>query len=209
MIEASFACATRLFGLAFKPLDVALYHPDCRAWEVTRGGEHVAVFIGDYFARGSKRSGAWCSAMRGQAKTPKVQGPVVIDVCNFAKGDPALLSYDDARTLFHEFGHALIDVLGLPIFGQEEDAADVLSALMIGELEVEKCCGGRRIQPVQGVEQSHRLVHPTFQNSRNRIEQCRRIRNAHNAGEHCAQGKHDPLDQSNSVRGSMPKAPGG
>ena len=111
MIEASFACASRLFGLEFKPLDVPLYHADCRAWEVTRGGEHVAVFIGDYFARGSKRSGAWCSAMRGQAKFPKVQGPVVINVCNFAKGDPALLSYDDARTLFHEFGHALHQML--------------------------------------------------------------------------------------------------
>ncbi|MDO6726183.1 M3 family metallopeptidase [Cognatishimia sp. 1_MG-2023] len=111
MIEASFACATRLFGLEFKPLDVPLYHEDCRAWEVTRGGEHVAVFIGDYFARGSKRSGAWCSAMRSQAKFPKVQGPVVINVCNFAKSDPALLSYDDARTLFHEFGHALHQML--------------------------------------------------------------------------------------------------
>ena len=111
MIEASFACANRLFGLEFAPLDVPLYHPDCRAWEVTRDGEHVAVFIGDYFARGSKRSGAWCSAMRGQAKMPKVQGPVVINVCNFAKGDPALLSYDDARTLFHEFGHALHQML--------------------------------------------------------------------------------------------------
>ena len=111
MIEASFACANRLFGLEFAPLDVPLYHPDCRAWEVTRDGEHIAVFIGDYFARGSKRSGAWCSAMRGQAKMPKVQGPVVINVCNFAKGDPALLSYDDARTLFHEFGHALHQML--------------------------------------------------------------------------------------------------
>jgi len=111
MIEASFACANRLFGLEFKPLDIPLYHPDCRAWEVTRNGEHVAVFIGDYFARGSKRSGAWCSAMRAQAKFPKVQAPVVINVCNFAKGDPALLSYDDARTLFHEFGHALHQML--------------------------------------------------------------------------------------------------
>ncbi len=111
MIEASFACATRLFGLEFKPLDVPLYHADCRAWEVTRKGAHVAVFIGDYFARGSKRSGAWCSAMRSQAKFPKVQSPVVINVCNFAKGDPALLSYDDARTLFHEFGHALHQML--------------------------------------------------------------------------------------------------
>lgn len=111
MIEASFACASRLFGLEFAPLDVPLYHPDCRAWEVTRGGEHVAVFIGDYFARGSKRSGAWCSAMRQQAKFPAAQAPVVINVCNFAKGDPALLSWDDARTLFHEFGHALHQML--------------------------------------------------------------------------------------------------
>ncbi|WP_027245610.1 M3 family metallopeptidase [Leisingera daeponensis] len=111
MIEASFACANRLFGLEFTPLDVPLYHPDCRAWEVTRDGRHVAVFIGDYFARSSKRSGAWCSAMRQQAKFPEVQAPVVINVCNFAKGDPALLSWDDARTLFHEFGHALHQML--------------------------------------------------------------------------------------------------
>ncbi|ABG30852.1 M3 family peptidase [Roseobacter denitrificans] len=111
MIAASFACAQRLFGLQFKPLDIPLYHPDCRAWEVTRNGEHIAVFIGDYFARGSKRSGAWCSAMRSQAKFPKPQAPIVINVCNFAKGDPALLSYDDARTLFHEFGHALHQML--------------------------------------------------------------------------------------------------
>ena len=111
MIEAAFGCANRLFGLEFAPLDMPLYHPDCRAWEVTRDGRHVAVFIGDYFARASKRSGAWCSSMRGQAKRPQVQGPVVINVCNFAKGDPALLSYDDARTLFHEFGHALHHLL--------------------------------------------------------------------------------------------------
>ncbi|MDK3072184.1 M3 family metallopeptidase [Sedimentitalea sp. JM2-8] len=111
MIEAAFSCATRLFGLEFAPLDIPLYHPDCRAWEVTRNGAHVAVFIGDYFARGSKRSGAWCSAMRSQAKFPEVQAPVAINVCNFAKGDPALLSWDDARTLFHEFGHALHQML--------------------------------------------------------------------------------------------------
>ncbi len=111
MIEAAFACANRLFGLEFRPLDVALYHPDCRAWEVTRNGKHLAVFIGDYFARGSKRSGAWCSAMRAQATFPEAQTPIVVNVCNFAKGDPALLSYDDARTLFHEFGHALHQML--------------------------------------------------------------------------------------------------
>jgi len=111
MLEAAFACADRLFGLKFKPLDIALYHPDCLAWEVTRDGAHVAVFIGDYFARGSKRSGAWCSALRAQAKYPQVQTPVVINVCNFAKSDPALLSWDDARTVFHEFGHALHQML--------------------------------------------------------------------------------------------------
>ncbi len=111
MIDAAFDCANRLFGLEFAPLDVPLYHPDCRAWEVTRNGRHVSVFIGDYFARGSKRSGAWCSAMRAQAKFPREQTPVVVNVCNFAKGDPALLSYDDARTLFHEFGHALHQML--------------------------------------------------------------------------------------------------
>ena len=111
MIDAAFDCANRLFGLSFESVDIPLYHPDCRAWEVTRNGDHIALFIGDYFARGSKRSGAWCSAMRSQAKLPKVQAPIVINVCNFAKSDPALLSYDDARTLFHEFGHALHQML--------------------------------------------------------------------------------------------------
>ncbi len=120
MIEAAFACANRLFGLEFAPLQVDLYHPDCRAWEVTRNGQHVAVFIGDYFARSSKRSGAWCSAFRSQAKRPKVETPIVVNVCNFSKpskGKPALLSYDDARTLFHEFGHALHQMLSDVEFG--------------------------------------------------------------------------------------------
>ena len=111
MIDAAFDCATRLFSLEFARLDVPLYHADCRAWEVTRNGKHVAIFIGDYFARESKRSGAWCSAMRSQAKFPHTQSPIVINVCNFAKAAPALLSYDDARTLFHEFGHALHQML--------------------------------------------------------------------------------------------------
>ncbi|MGI3168799.1 M3 family metallopeptidase [Pseudooceanicola sp. C21-150M6] len=114
MIEAAFACATRLFGLEFKELEIESYHPDVRSFEVTRGGEHVAIFLGDYFARGTKRSGAWCSAIRSQAVRPREQAPVVVNVCNFAKppkGKPALLSYDDARTLFHEFGHALHQML--------------------------------------------------------------------------------------------------
>lgn len=113
MIEAAFSCASRLFDMSFEPVELDLYHEDCRAWNVTRNGKHVAVFVGDYFARGSKRSGAWCSAMRAQNRMDKEVRPVVLNVCNFAKpsGGPALLSYDDARTLFHEFGHALHQML--------------------------------------------------------------------------------------------------
>jgi len=114
MIEAAFACSNRLFGLEFKAVDAPLYHADARAWEVTRKGQHMALFIGDYFARGSKRSGAWCSTMRTQQKLAGDIRPIVVNVCNFAKpakGKPALLSYDDARTLFHEFGHALHQML--------------------------------------------------------------------------------------------------
>ncbi len=114
MIEAAFACANRLFGLEFTPAKGPIYHPDVRLWDVTRDGEHVALFIGDYFARGSKRSGAWCSAMRSQSRVADDVRPLVVNVCNFAKpseGQPALLSYDDARTLFHEFGHALHQML--------------------------------------------------------------------------------------------------
>ncbi len=114
MIGAAFDTAHRLFGLEFRRLDVTLYHPDARAWEVTRGGRHVAVFVGDYFARASKRSGAWCSAMRDQRRLGGDQRPIVVNVCNFARpaaGEPALLSWDDAHTLFHEFGHALHQML--------------------------------------------------------------------------------------------------
>jgi len=114
MIEAAFACANKLFGLEFAPVEADLYHADVRVWDVTRNGQHMAVFVGDYFARGSKRSGAWCSAMRSQQKLAGDIRPIVVNVCNFAKpreGAPALLSYDDARTLFHEFGHALHQML--------------------------------------------------------------------------------------------------
>ncbi|MCF7698103.1 M3 family metallopeptidase [Loktanella sp. M215] len=114
MIAASFDCATRLFGLEFEPFDGPVYHPDVRLWNVTRDGQHVAVFVGDYFARASKRSGAWCMAMQSQHRMAGDVAPIVVNVCNFAKpakGKPALLSYDDARTLFHEFGHALHQML--------------------------------------------------------------------------------------------------
>jgi peptidyl-dipeptidase Dcp len=107
MIEAAFDVAARLFGLTFEPVDAVLHHSDARAWDVKLGERHMGLFIGDYFARPSKRSGAWCSRFRGQSKLEGDSRPLVLNVCNFAKGDPALLTFDDARTLFHEFGHAL------------------------------------------------------------------------------------------------------
>ncbi|MDF1618994.1 M3 family metallopeptidase [Pseudothioclava nitratireducens] len=111
MLGAMFDTATKLFGLEFREIEGPFYHPDVRGWDVTRAGRHIAVFLGDYFARGSKRSGAWCSAMRSQKNLGGETRPIVINVCNFAKGAPTLLSYDDARTLFHEFGHALHQML--------------------------------------------------------------------------------------------------
>ncbi len=115
MVEAAFETARRLFGLTFTPVEVPLYHPDARAYEVKdAGGRHVALFIGDYFARTSKHSGAWMTSLRDQEKLSGNVTPIVLNVCNFSKpaaGEPALLSFDDARTLFHEFGHALHGML--------------------------------------------------------------------------------------------------
>ncbi len=115
MVEATFEAAGRLFGLSFTPVSVPLYHPDARAWEVNdKSGAHVGLFIGDYFARGSKHSGAWMTSLRDQEKLSGDIRPVILNICNFSKpaaGEKALLSFDDARTLFHEFGHALHGLL--------------------------------------------------------------------------------------------------
>jgi len=116
VIAAAFDTASRLFGLRFKELrDVPRYHPDVRVWEVTdkRGG-HVGLFLGDYFARPSKRSGAWMSGFRDQSRVAGDVRPIIVNVMNFAQGgegEPTLLSLDDARTLFHEFGHGLHGLL--------------------------------------------------------------------------------------------------
>jgi peptidyl-dipeptidase Dcp len=116
MIEAAFDCATRLFGLTFTERnDIPTWHPDVRVWEVKdKAGQHKALFYGDYFARTSKRSGAWMTSLRDQQKLDGEVAPLIINVCNFAKGadgEPSLLSPDDARTLFHEFGHGLHGML--------------------------------------------------------------------------------------------------
>ncbi len=116
IIAAAFDTASRLFGLAFtERRDVPVYHVDVRAFDVTdREGRHVALFLGDYFARPSKRSGAWNSSFRTQERMDEDIRPIVVNVMNFAKGgegEPNLLNIDDARTLFHEFGHALHTML--------------------------------------------------------------------------------------------------
>lgn len=116
VIEAAFYTATRLFGIAFEEMrGVPLYHPDARLWKVTgEGGRLVGLFLADYFARPSKRSGAWMAGLRDQHRLNGEVRPIVTNVMNFAKpppGKPALLSFDDARTLFHEFGHALHGLL--------------------------------------------------------------------------------------------------
>jgi peptidyl-dipeptidase Dcp len=123
IIQAAFDVAGKLFGLSFaaRPGLVG-YHPDARIWEVTESasGRHIGLFLGDYFARPSKRSGAWMSAFRGQRKLGGEVRPIIVNVCNFAKpaqGQPALLSIDDARTLFHEFGHALHGLLSDVTYG--------------------------------------------------------------------------------------------
>ena len=116
IIAAAFKTAERLFGLQFCEVHgLELYHPDVRAFEVAdKDGHHVGLFLGDYFARASKRSGAWMSGYRGQQKLSGEIRPIIVNVCNFARGpegQPTLLSMDDARTLFHEFGHGLHGLL--------------------------------------------------------------------------------------------------
>ncbi len=121
IIDACFDVAQRLFGItATEKKGVTGYHPDVRVFDIRDAdGKLIALFLGDYFARASKRSGAWMSAFQSQHKLTLKNGakgeiPIIYNVCNFAKpaeGRPALLSLDDARTLFHEFGHALHGML--------------------------------------------------------------------------------------------------
>lgn len=113
-----FAMAERLYGIHFTPIPNApKYHPDVKVYDVTDDkGEHVAVFMTDYFSRPSKRQGAWMESLQGSFIDPdgKSQRPIVYNVANFAKptpGSPSLLSMDDVETMFHEFGHGLHGML--------------------------------------------------------------------------------------------------
>ena len=115
VIEAAFYTAGRLFGLSFEPrADIPVYHPDMKVWVVSRQGREIGVFYGDFFARPGKRSGAWMTSFRDQQKLGGAVMPLIINTSNFSEppeNDPALLSLDEARTVFHEFGHGLHGLL--------------------------------------------------------------------------------------------------
>jgi len=113
MVRAAFDTAGRLFDLSFvERSDIPVYHADVRVWEVRDAvGGHVGLFLHDNFARSGKQSGAWSSRYRDQESSAGAVTPIVVNNNNFAKGEPTLLSFDDARTLFHEFGHGLHTLL--------------------------------------------------------------------------------------------------
>ena len=119
MIAASQWMAEKLYGLVFTEITgkVPVFEPSMRVWEVTSKatGAHVGLFYGDYFARKGKRSGAWAQGYRGhETFTGTLQTALTSNNNNFvrsAAGEPVLISLDDARTLFHEFGHALHGLL--------------------------------------------------------------------------------------------------
>ncbi|HVH75771.1 MAG TPA: M3 family metallopeptidase [Stellaceae bacterium] len=125
IVEAAFDTAQRLFGLSFEERkDLALYHPDVRAFEVRDGsGRPVGLFLRDDFARAKKHSGAWMSSYRDQESFAGEVLPIVVNNNNFAKGSPTLLSFDDARTLFHEFGHGLHGLLSRVRFPTQSGTA--------------------------------------------------------------------------------------
>jgi len=116
IIEACFDVATRLFGITFvEKKGIAAWHEDVRVFEVKNADGSVrGLFLADYFARPSKRSGAWMSSLQSGYRLGDGSTPVIYNIMNFAKppaGEPALLSVDEAKTLFHEFGHALHGML--------------------------------------------------------------------------------------------------
>ncbi len=111
--EGMFWVAGELFGFSFSPVaNLPVYHPDVKVWEVKdkKSGQHVGLWYFDPYARSGKRSGAWMNAYRNQERMDSTVTTIVSNNSNFVKGkegEPVLISWDDARTLFHEFGHAL------------------------------------------------------------------------------------------------------
>ena len=110
VLQGAFDVAEKLYGIRFQPIeDFPTYHPDVEAYEVQEAdGSLIGIFLTDYFMRPSKRGGAWMSNFRRQRNGIY---PIVVNVCNFPKGEPPLLGLDEVRTLFHEFGHGLHGLL--------------------------------------------------------------------------------------------------
>ena len=125
MLRALFDTAQRLFGLTLEErADIPLYHPDVRAFEVKdAAGAHVGVFLLDNYARAEKRSGAWMSSFRVADALDGRVAPIIVNNNNLAKSSPTLLSWDDARTLFHEFGHALHGLLSTARYPSQSGTA--------------------------------------------------------------------------------------
>lgn len=114
-VNGVFYAATRVYGLTFKERkDIPSYHPDTKVFEVIdKNGKPLALFYSDFFRRPTKRGGAWMDAFAKQSRQRK-QLPVVYNVCNSAKapdGQPSLITWDEVCTMFHEFGHALHEIL--------------------------------------------------------------------------------------------------
>ena len=109
--EGMFWAAGELYGFEFKQVhDVEVFHPDVRVWQVFKDGQHHGLWVFDPYARRGKRSGAWMNAYRIQQNMGQRITPIVSNNSNFVKGkegEPVLISWDDAVTMFHEFGHAL------------------------------------------------------------------------------------------------------
>jgi len=109
--EGMFWASGQIYGFEFRQVtDIPVAHPDIRVWEVTRGGKHVGLWYFDPYARQGKRSGAWMNAYRSQERFQGEVTTIVSNNSNFVKpgpGEPVLISWDDAETLFHEFGHAI------------------------------------------------------------------------------------------------------
>ncbi|HIP49034.1 MAG TPA: M3 family peptidase [Lutibacter sp.] len=113
--EGAFKLAYTLFGITFKPIENAQkWHPDQQVFEVLENGKHLGVIYMDFFARESKRGGAWMNEIRMQSNINSFVTPIVTNNFNYpapTKGQPSLLSFSEAQTLFHEFGHALHGLL--------------------------------------------------------------------------------------------------
>jgi peptidyl-dipeptidase Dcp len=111
MLEGMFWAAGQLFGLKFEPVsDLPVYHPDVTAYEVSKGGQRVGLWYFDPYARAGKSSGAWMNEYRTQARLSGATTPIISNNENFIPprpGEPCLISWTDAVTLFHEFGHGL------------------------------------------------------------------------------------------------------